>query len=148
MAQRAKALKRRIEEDYRNAQKVREVEKKAQIKKQERQANASGKASKKANQMGMPKDKGRRSLAAESPTYKPGSQAQTYSSWGTLHNSFFEILSQVSHIEVLEEAAYNIDEYIVNSSLYDVLSGSSTTFLLHYEGLKLFNFKVRCSNHL
>jgi hypothetical protein len=139
-AERAKALKRRVEEDRRKAQKIKEAEEKALQREEEKQQKAAEKSSKK----GKRKVKSPGGDVVKSPISNSGSQAPP-NSRGTKRNvdsTYEEALTQVPNINVGEEEGSNNRELIINSSLKDVLAGSSNNFTQAYLDIKSFLLKV------
>lgn len=146
--ERAKALKRRIEEDRKKAQKVKEAEEKAEQKELERQQKALQKTSKKGKRKRTPGEKDGKGPATQSPTFDSGSQAQTYSTRGTKRDSSYELLTQVPILDLAEGGECSINEWIVNRSLFDVLGGDTPSLAPEFDKLKSFMLKVLCYNLL
>ena len=140
--ERAKAMKRRIEEDRKKALRVKEAEERANQKEQERvqksQENSIKKGKKKMNPPPEPEGK---SPVAPSPTYESGSHAPTFSR-GTKRDSSYEQLSQIPILTSGEELETEIQELILNASMEDVLGGDKEEFTPSYNDLKRFMLKV------
>ena len=76
-----------------------------------------------------------KSLVSPSPTNDSGSQAR-----GTKRDSSYDQLSPVFNLG--EENESEVDEFILNVSMNDVLGGSSDDYTSYYIGLKNFMIKV------
>jgi len=142
--ERAKAIKRRIEEDRKKALKVKEAEEKAQQKELERQQKASEKkASRKGKRkVSTPGEDQGKSPQAPSPTRDSGSQVRTISTRGTRRDSTFELLTQVPVLDCTEEDNHSIGEFILNSSMDLILGGESEVPTPAYYELVDFLSKV------
>ena len=140
--ERAKAMKRRIEEDRKKALRVKEAEERADQKEREKVQNSLDKSTRKGkNKMNPPPEPQGKSPVAPSPTYESGSHAPTFSR-GTKRDSSYEQLSQIPIMTCGEELEIHIEELILNSSLDDVLGGDTDEFTPSYNDLKTFMLKV------
>ncbi len=140
--ERAKAMKRRIEEDRKKSMRVKEAEERADQKEQEKLQKSLEKSTKKGKRkMDPPPEPEEESPIAPTPTNESGSHAPSFSR-GAKRDSSYE---QLSHIPILtpgEELDINIEELILNASLDDVLGGHSQDFTPSYNDLKMFMLKV------
>jgi hypothetical protein len=101
--ERAKALKRRIEEDGKKTLKVKEVEERAEQKKREKLEKSLEKSTKKdKKKMDPTQDPEGKSPIVPSPTYESGSHAPTLSR-GTKRDSSYEQLSEIPILTSAEE---------------------------------------------
>lgn len=92
--QRAKALKKCIEEDRKKAQKVRDAEEKAEQRELEKQQKTAEKTSKKGKKkVNPPRETQGKSPVIQSPTGDSGSQVCTISIKGTKRGSPYELLT-------------------------------------------------------
>jgi hypothetical protein len=140
---RAKALKRRIEEDRKKALKVKEAEEKAHLKELERQQKAAAKSTKKGKKkVSTPVEVEMISHVQPSPTVDSGSQIRSVSARGTKRDTSYELFSQLPVVDLTEEANCMNDEFILNSSLFEVLGGESGSLSPLYDDLKAFISKV------
>jgi hypothetical protein len=140
---RAKALKRRIEEDRKKALKVKEAEEKAHLKELERQEKATAKSTKKGKKkVATPREVEIITLVQPSPTVDSGSQIRSVSARGTKRDTSYELLSQLPVVDITEDTNCMNDEFILNSSLFEVLGGESGTLSPLYDDLKAFMSKV------
>lgn len=134
--ERAKALKRRIEEDRKKAQKVREAEERAEQKELEKELKAKEKSGrkgkKKINTPGQD-DK-------NSPSGNSG-QKEKNNSRGTKRGSSYDQLNQLLEFNDARECGQN-SELILNSSLIDVLAGSGNEYTPMYLDIKRTLLKV------
>jgi hypothetical protein len=141
-ALRAKAVKRRIEEDRKKAQRVKDAEKRADKKEREKLQKSLEKSSKKGKRkMNPPPEPEGKSPVAPSPTYESGSHAPTFSR-GTKRDSSYEQLSQIPILTPGEELEIQLDELILNSSMEDILGGDTGEFTPSYNELKRLMLKV------
>jgi hypothetical protein len=140
--ERARAMKRRIEEDRKKALKVKEAEEKADQKEREKLEKSIEKSTKKGKKkMNPPPEPERKSPVAPSPTYESGSHAPTFSR-GTKRDSSYEQLSQIPILTPSEDPEIQIQELILNASMEDVLGGDTEDFTPFYNDLKSFMLKV------
>ena len=140
--ERAKAMKRRIEEDRKKAQRVKEAEERANQKEREKVHKSLEKSTKKGKKnMNPPPEPEGKSPVAASPTYESGSHAPEFSR-GTKRDSSYEQLSQIPTLTLGEEQEINNQELILNASLEDVLGGDTEDFTPSYKELKNFMVKV------
>jgi hypothetical protein len=140
--ERAKAMKRRIEEDRKKALRVKEAEEKADQKEREKNQKSLEKSTKKGKKkMNPPPEPEGKSSVAPSPTYESGSHAPTFSR-GTKRDSSYEQLSQIPILTSGEEIEIQFQELILNSSMEDVLGGDTGEFTPSYNELKSFMLKV------
>ena len=140
--ERAKAMKRRIEEDRKKALRVKEAEERADQKEREKQQKSLEKSTKKGRKkMNPPPEPEGKSPVAPSPTYESGSHAPTFSR-GTKRDSSYEQLSQIPILTTGEELEIQLDELILNFSMEAVLSGDTGEFTPTYNELKRFMLKV------
>ena len=140
--ERAKAMKRRIEEDRKKALRVKEAEERADQKEREKLQKSLEKSTKKGKKrMNPPLEPEGKSPVAPSPTYESGSHAPTFSR-GTKRDSSYEQLSQIPILTLGEELEIHIEELILNSSLEDVLGSDTEEFTPSYNELKRFMLKV------
>jgi sRNA-binding protein len=145
---REKAVKKRAESDRKKAQKVKEAEEKAEQKEKDKQEKASEKVAEKAAEQGKGKGKkkssepaktGAKVPVATSSTVDAGSKLQSVTGRGTKRDSLYEQLSQVPVVVNIEDDDIStVDEFIVNSSLAEVLSGDSGPLPPAYYDLKTF----------
>ena len=141
--ERAKALKRRIEEDRKKALKVKEAEEKAHLKELERQEKAAAKSTKKnKKKVTTPEEVELKSPVQPNTTVDSNSQIPTVSPRSTKRNSSYESLSQFPVVDLTQEANCMNDESILNSSLFEVLGGESGSLSPLYDDLKAFISKV------
>lgn len=144
---RDKAMKKRLESDKKKAQKVKEAEEKKEQKERERLERAADKG----------KSKGKRKVgdAANSDTRSPiptsspvdsSSRPRTAILRSAVADSTYAPLSQVPVIADDGDDEFAVDEYILNSSLDDVLGGDSGILPPSYDELKDFLSKVRISS--
>lgn len=152
---REKALKKREESDRKKAQKVRETAEKAALREKERIDKAAEKAAEKAVEKGKGKKKSpepekiTKHVVATSSTVDAGSQLQSPSSRGTKRDSPYEFLSQVPvSIDIGGVEDCTVDEFIVNTSLAQILGGDSGPLPQVYEDLKSFLKKVSASIYI
>ena len=140
--ERAKAIKRRIEEDRKKALRVKEVEERADQKEREKVQKSLEKSIKKVKKnMNPPQEPEGKSPVAPSPTYESGSHAPTFSR-GTKRDSSYEQLSQIPILTSGEELDIHIQELILNTSMADVLGGDTEEFTPSYNELKSFMLRV------
>ena len=140
--ERAKAMKRRFEEDRKKAQRVKEAEERADQKEREKVQRSLEKSIKKGKKkMNPPPEPEGKSPIAPSPTYESGSHAPTFSR-GTKRDSSYEQLSQIPVLTSAEELEIHIEELIINASMQDVLGGDTEVFTPSYNELKRFMLKV------
>ena len=146
--ERAKAMKRRIEEDRKKALRVKEAEERADQKEREKLQKSLEKSTKKGKKkMDPPLEPEGKSPVAPSPTYESGSQATTLSR-GTKRDSSYEQLSQIPILTSGEELEIHIEELILNTSLEEVLGGDTEEFTPSYNELKGFMLKVPLNPYL
>ena len=139
----AKALKRRIEVDRKKTLKVKEAEKKTHLKEFERQHKATAKSAKKGKKkVTTPVEVEMISHVHPSPTVDSGSHIRSVSARGTKRDTSYELLSQLPVVDLTEEANCMNDEFILNSSLFEVLGGESGSLRPLYDDLKAFISKV------
>ena len=101
--ERAKAMKRRIEEDRKKALRVKEAEERADQKEREKLQKSLEKSTKKGKKKWTPPPEPEgKSPVAPSPTYESGSHAPTFSR-GTKRDSSYEQLSQIPILTTGEE---------------------------------------------
>lgn len=140
---RDKAVKKRLESDKKKAQKVKEAEEKKELREKERLERAGDKG----------KSKGKRKVGnaaisdSKSPLPNPSpvdssSRPRTVVLRSAVADSTYEPLSQVPVLAAEEEDTIEVDEFILNSSLDDVLGGDSGILPPSYDDLKLFLSKV------
>ena len=140
--ERAKAMKRRIEEDRKKALRVKEAEERADQKEREKLQKSLEKSTKKGKKkMNPPLEPEGKSPVAPSPTYESGSHAPTFSR-GTKRDSSYEQLSQIPILTSGEELEMHLQELILNASMEDVLGGDTEEFTPSYNELKRFMLKV------
>ena len=140
--ERAKAIKRRIEEDRKKALRVKEAEERADQREREKLQNSLEKSTKKGKRkMDPPQEPEGKSPIAPSPTYESGSHAPTFSR-GTKRDSSYEQLSQIPILPSGEKLKIHIEELIINASMEDVLGGDTEEFTPSYNELKRFMLKV------
>ena len=140
--ERAKAMKRRIEEDRKKALRVKEAEERADQKEKEKLQKSLEMSTKKGKKkMNPPPEPEGKSPVAPSPTYESGSHAPTFSR-GTKRDSSYEQLSEIPILTPNEEHDVRIQELILNSSLEDILGGDTDEFTPSYNELKNFMLKV------
>ena len=140
--ERAKALKRYIEEDRKKALRVKEAEERAEQKEREKHLKSLEKSSRNGKKkMNPPPEPEGKSPIAPSPTYESGSHAPTFSR-GTKRDSSYEQLSQMPVLTSGEELEIQLDELILNSSMEDILGGDTGEFTPSYNALKEFMLKV------
>ena len=139
--ERAKVMKRRIEEDRKKAQRVKEAEERGDQREREKLQKSLEKSTKKGKKMMDPPEPEGKSLVAPSPTYDSGSHAPTYFR-GTKHDSSYERLSQIHILTSREELDIHIQEFILNASMKDILGGDTEELTPSYNELKRFMLKV------
>ena len=140
--ERAKAMKRRLEEDRKKALKVKEAEERADQREKENIQKSVEKSIKKGKKkMNPPPEPDGKSPVAPSPTYESGSHAPTFSR-GTKRDSSYEQLSQIPVLTSGEELEKHIEELILNASMEDILGGDTEEFTPSYKELKMFMLKV------
>jgi hypothetical protein len=140
--ERAKAIKKRIEEDRKKALRVKEAEERADKREREKLQNSQEKSTKKGKKkMDPPPEPEGKSPVPPSPTYESGSHAPTFSR-GTKRDSSYEQLSQIPILTLGEELDIHIEELIFNSSLEDVLGGDTEELTHSFNELKRFMLKV------
>ena len=136
-SERAKALARRIEEDRKKAQKVREAEERALQKELEKEQKAKEKSTRKGKKKASTPGQG----DMNSPTTKSG-QNEKGNSRGTKRRSSYDQLNQLLEFNDAGDCGHN-DEMILNSSLKDVLAGNGDDYTPMYIDIKLFLLKVK-----
>ena len=135
--ERAKALKRRVEEDRKKAQKVREAEQKAEQKELEKQQKAQEKTARKGKKkVSTP---GQEDI--ESPTNDSGQREQT-ASRNRKRRTTYDELNQLLEFNDAGDCGKN-EEMILNSSVEDVLAGSDDDYTPMYLEIKDFLLKVK-----
>ena len=135
--ERAKALKRRLEEDRKKAQKVREAEQKAEQKELEKQQRAQEKTAKKGKKrVTTPGQEG-----METPPNEYGQQEQT-GSRNRKRRTTYDDLNQLLEFNDAGDCGKN-EELILNSSLDDVLGGKDDDYTPTYLEIKDFLLKVK-----
>ena len=140
---RAKALKRRIEGDRKKAFKVKEAEENAHLKELEKQQKTIAKSTKKGKKnVTTPGEVEMITHVQPSPTVDSGSQIRSVSARGTKRDTSYELLSQLSVVDLTEDTNCMNDEFILNSSLFEVLDGESDSLSPLYDDLKAFISKV------
>jgi hypothetical protein len=140
--ERAKAMKRHIEEDRKKALRVKEAEERADQKEREKLQKSLEKSSKKGKRkMNPPPEPEGKSPVAPSLTYELGSHAPTFSR-GTKRDSSSEQLSQIPILTPEKELEIQLDELILNSSMEDILGGDTGEFTPSYNELKRFMLEV------
>jgi hypothetical protein len=77
-----------------------------------------------------------------SPTVDSGSQIRSVSARDTKRDTSYEFFSQLPVVDLTEEANCMNDEFIPNSSLFDILGGESGSLSPLYDDLKAFISKV------
>ena len=130
--ERAKALKRRIEEDRKKAQKVREAEQKAEQKELEKQQRAQEKTAKK----GKKKVTTPGQEVTDSPSNGSGQQEHT-ASRNRKRRTTYDELNQLLEFNDAGDCGNN-KEMILNSSLDDVLAGKGDDYTPTYLDIKDF----------
>ena len=141
--ERAKALKRRIEEDRKKALKVKETEEKTHPKELERQQKVAAKSTKKCKKkVTTPRGVEVRSHVQPSTTVDSNSQIPTVSAKGTKRDISYELFSQLLIVDLTEEANCMNDEFIINSSLFEVFGDESGSLSPLYDDLKAFISKI------
>jgi hypothetical protein len=83
-----------------------------------------------------------RSHVQRSPTVDSSFQIRTVSARGTKNNTSYELLSQLPVFDLTEEANCMNDEFILNSSLFEVIGNESGSLSPLYDDLKAFISKV------
>jgi hypothetical protein len=73
-----------------------------------------------------------------SPTVDSGSQIRTVSARGTKRDTSYEFIFQLPVVDLTEEANCMNDEFILNSSLFEVLGGESNSLSPLYDDFKGF----------
>ena len=136
---RDKAVRKRLESDRKKAQKVKEAEEKAEQKEKERLERAAEKAAK----------KGKRKVSTPGPlddavplaagsTVHSESRVPSVSTRGTKRGLSYDQLTQVPVLPSNDDEGNPINEFILNSSLDDVLGGQSGILPASYNDLKAF----------
>jgi hypothetical protein len=77
-----------------------------------------------------------------SPTVDSGSLIRSVSARGTRRDTSYELISQLPVIDLTEDTNCMNDEFILNSSLFEVLGGESGSLSPLYDDLKTFMSKV------
>jgi hypothetical protein len=140
--ERAKAMKRRIEEDRKKALRVREAEERADQREREKLEKSVEKSTKKDKRsMNPPPELEGKSPIDPSPTNESGSHAPSFSR-GTKHDLSYEQLSQIPLLISGEDPEFQPEELILNASMDDVLGGDTDEFTPSYNQLKRFMLKV------
>jgi hypothetical protein len=140
---RAKAFKRQIEEDRKKAIKVKEAEEKTYLKELERQEKTAAKWTKKGKKkVTTPVEVEMVTPMQPSPTVDSGSLIRSVSARGTRRDTSYELISQLPVIDLTEDTNCMNDEFILNSSLFEVLGGESGSLSPLYDDLKTFMSKV------
>lgn len=83
----------------------------------------------------------------EFSTVEAGQQLHSITTRGTKRDSSYESLSQVPVVDIPEDEASSVDEFILNSSLDEVLGGDSGPLPPSYEDLKAFMEAVSVLTH-
>ena len=135
--EKAKALKRRIKEDRKKAQKVREAEQRAEQKELEKQQKAKEKSAKK----GKKKVTTLGQEDMESPTINSAPQERT-GSRSRKRRTTYDELNQLLKFNGAEDCGKN-EEMILNSSLDDVRAGKDDDCTPTYLVIKNFLLKVK-----
>ena len=140
--ERARAMKRRIEDDRKKAMRVKEAEERADQKEREKLEKSNEKSTKKnKRKIITPQEPEGKSLVPQSPTYESGSHAPTFSR-GTKRDSSYEQLSQIPILTPGEDLEIQIQELILNASMEEVLGGDTEEFTPSYNDLKGFMLNV------
>ena len=140
--ERARAIKRRIEDDRKKTIRVKEVEERADQKEREKLDKSLEKSTKKdKRKMNPPPEPEGKSPVAPSPTNECGSHVPTFSR-GTKRDSSYEQLSQIPILTPEEDPDILIQELILNTSMEDVLGGDTEEFTPFYNELKSFMINV------
>ena len=140
--ERAKAMKRRIDEDRKKALRVKEAEERADKKEREKLEKSLEKSTKKGKRkMDPPPQPEGESPVAPNPTYESGCHAPIFSR-GTKCNSSYDQLSEIPILTSEEELEIHIEELIFNASMEEVLVGDTEEFTPSYNELKRFMLKV------
>jgi len=139
----AKALKKRIEEDRKKTLKVKEAEERAHLKELERQQKAAAKSTKKGKKKVItPREVEMISHVQPNSTVDFGSQIRSVSARDTKRDTSYELIFQLSVVDLTEDTNCMNDELILNSSLFEVLGGESGSLSPLYDDLKAFISKV------
>ena len=154
-AAREKAVKKREESDRRKAQKVKDAAEKAALREKERIDKAAEKE--KGKKKTIEPAKNTNDAVAASSTVDVGSQLQSAPGRGMKRDSQYKLLSQGPiAVDLRGVKDYTVDEFIVNTSLGQILGGGTGPLPQVYEDLKpflkkvsvflfhLFNFDLRC----
>lgn len=140
---REKAMKKRLESDKKKAQKVKDAEEKAEQREREKQERAAEKGKTKGKRkVGDAANSGSKSPLPTSSPVDSTSRPRTAILRSAVADSTYEPLSQVPVLVEEEVADFCIDEFILNSSLDDVLGGESGILPAAYDDLKAFLSKV------
>lgn len=136
---RDKAVRRRLESDRRKAQKVKEAEDKADQKEKDRLERAADKAAQKGKRKvstpGAPDDT---IPVPAGSAVNSGSHVRSVSTRGTRRGLSYDHLTQVPVLPSNDDEGIQVNEFILNSSLDDVLGGQTGILPPSYNDLKLF----------
>ena len=144
---RDKAVRRRLESDRKKAEKVKLAEEKADQKEKERLERAAEKAARKGKRkVSTPGAEDDTVLVPAGSTVNSGSHARSDSTRGTKRGLSYEHLTQVPVLPNADDEGLEVGEFILNSSLDDVLGGQSGILPPSYDELKLFLASVSSYN--
>jgi hypothetical protein len=122
---------------------VKEAEKNAQLKALERQEKTVAKSMKKSKKkVTTPVEVDIITLVQPSLTVDSGSQIRSVLARGTKRDTSHELLFQLPVVDLTEDTNCMNDEFILNSSLFEVLGGESGSLSPLYDDLKAFMSKV------
>jgi hypothetical protein len=144
-----KAVKKREESDRKKAQKVKDAAEKAALREKERIQKAAEKVAEKAAEKEKGKKKtvepakNEKEAAGASSTVDGGSQLQSTPTRGTKRDSPYDFLSQGPvAVDLGRVEDFTNDEFIVNTSLGQILGAGTGPLPPVYDDLKAFMKKV------
>ena len=136
---REKAVKRRLDSDRKKAQKVKEAEDKAEQKEKERLERAAEKAAKKGKKkVTTPGPEDDAVPVAAGSTVNSDSRVPSSNTRGTKRGLSYDQLTEVPVLPSNDNEEIPIKQFILNSSLDDVLGGQSGILPPSYNDLKEF----------
>ena len=145
---REKAVRRRLDSDRKKAQKVKEAEEKAEHREMEKLERAAEKAAKKGKKkVTTPGVLDETIPVADASTVQSGSRIPSVATRGTKRGLSYDQLTEVPVLPSSDDEGFHINEFILNSSLDEVLGGQSGILPPSYNDLRAFlssvsSFKV------
>jgi len=137
-AARSKALQKRLESDRRKSQKLKEAQEKAELKEQERLVKLNEKSSKKAKRKATPLETEGNVSLNKSPTVDSATQGHSMQTRSARKASSYEDVFLPPVMDTTHGDDIFNDEFILNSSLDEVLGGESGELPQSYTDLKAF----------